>query len=174
MSRIFGSVRQLGYVVDDLDAAIAHWTGVLGIGPFFVFPKVVAQDNIYRGESAPFEVAIALSQSGPMQIELMCPLSDAPSALHDFRRAHGQGLHHLAYWTDAFDDQLRTAADRGYEVWQRGAIGSRDNRFAYLTTERHAGTVIEISEVSGFKGRLFQHIADTCAAWDGSKPVRSL
>jgi hypothetical protein len=174
MSRHFGSVRQLGYVVDDLHAAIAHWTNALGIGPFFLFPKVVAQDNVYRGEAAPFEVAIALSQSGPMQIELMCPLSDAPSALHDFRRAHGEGLHHMAYWTDVFDARIREATDRGLHVWQQGAIGSRDNRFAYLTTESHAGTVIEISEVSGFKGRLFQHIADTAAAWDGTNPLRSL
>ena len=174
MSRHFGTVRQLGYVVDDLDAAIAHWTNVLGIGPFFVFPKIVVQNNVYRGEPTPCELAIALSQSGPMQIELMCPLSDAPSAHRDFLRAHGPGLHHLAYWTDSFDDQLRTASDRGYQIWQRGEIGSRDNRFAYLATEGHAGTVVEISEVSGFKGRLFQFIADTCATWDGSQPVRSL
>ncbi len=30
---------QAGYLVDDLDAAMAHWTGTLGAGPFFVLPK---------------------------------------------------------------------------------------------------------------------------------------
>ena len=169
MSRVFGPVRQLGYVVDDVAAAMKHWTEVLGIGPFFYFPKVAALDATYRGEAQPFEIAVALSQSGPMQIELMCQLNDAPSSLLDFKRAHGQGLHHIAYWTDAFDATLA-----GHEVTQRGAIGSRDNRFAYLATENHAGTVIELSEVSGFKGKLFAHIADVCAKWDGSAPVRSL
>ena len=94
--------------------------------------------------------------------------------LRDFKRVHGQGLHHLAYWTDAFDDRLRAADAAGYAVWQRGAIGSRDNRFAYLSTESHAGTVIEISEVSGFKGKLFAHIAQVATTWDGSSPIRSL
>jgi hypothetical protein len=169
VSRVFGSVRQLGYVVDDVHAAMTHWTQVLGIGPFFYFPKVAVLDATYRGEARPFEVAVALSQSGPVQIELMCQLNDAPSALRDFQRTHGQGLHHLAYWTDSFDAKLA-----GHEVIQRGAIGSRDNRFAYLATESHAGTLVEISEVSGFKGKLFAHIAEVCAAWDGSAPVRAL
>ena len=163
-------IRQLGYVVRDIEAAMAHWTEVLGVGPFFYFPRVTAIEATYRGQSQPFEVAIALSNSGPMQIELMCQLSDGPSSLRDF----GEGLHHTAFWTSSFDADLSRFEARGLAVAQRGAIGSRDNRFAYLTTEHHAGTVVEISEVSGFKSRLFQHIADTCASWDGTKPVRSL
>ena len=174
MSRIFGEVRQLGYVVRDIEAAMAHWTNVLGIGPFFYFPRVVAVDAMYRGQPQPFEVAIALSQSGPMQIELMCQLDDGPSALRDFADAHGEGLHHLAYWTDSFEAKLGDARERGYEVWQSGAIGTRDNRFAYLTTQAHAGTIVELSEVSGMKGRLFQFIAQAAASWDGNQPVRRL
>jgi len=174
MSRVFGEVRQLGYVVRDIEAAIDHWTRVLGIGPFFYFPRIVAIETTYRGQPQPFEIAVALSQTGPMQIELMCQLDDAPSALREFTAAHGEGLHHLAYWTDAFDAKLGAARDAGYEVWQSGAIGTRDNRFAYLATANHAGTVIELSEVSGVKGRLFAHIAQVAATWDGSQPVRKL
>ncbi len=35
MSRIFGDVRQNGYLVADIEAAMKHWTEVLGVGPFF-------------------------------------------------------------------------------------------------------------------------------------------
>jgi hypothetical protein len=174
VSRQFGEVRQLGYVVRDIEAAMKHWTEVLGVGPFFFFPRVVAVDAVYRGQPQPFEVAIALSQSGPMQIELMCQLSDGPSALRDFADVHGEGLHHLAYWTDSFEGTLRRALDRGLEVWQSGAIGSRENRFAYLTTQAHGGTVVELSEVSGMKGKLFAHIAQTAANWDGRDAIRRL
>jgi hypothetical protein len=171
---VFGPVRQLGYVVRDIEAAMHHWTNVLGIGPFFYFPRIAALDGMVRGESQPFEIAVALSQSGPMQIELMCQLNDAPSALREFTHAHGEGLHHLAYWTDSFDAKLGAARDAGYQVWQSGAIASRDNRFTYLSTQAHAGTVIELSEVSGVKGRLFEYIAQTAATWDGTAPVRRL
>ena len=40
MFRLFGPVMQTAYVVRDLDAAMAHWTGVLGVGPFFVTDAV--------------------------------------------------------------------------------------------------------------------------------------
>ena len=32
MSRIFGEVRQNGYVVRDIEAALHHWTERLGVG----------------------------------------------------------------------------------------------------------------------------------------------
>ena len=174
MSRVFGEARQLGYVVRDIEAAMDHWTRVLGIGPFFYFPKIVAVDATYRGNPQPFEVAIALSNSGPMQIELMCQTGGGPSSLREFSEAHGEGLHHIAYWTDKFEETLARMCPLGYDVTQQGAIGTKDNRFAYLSTESHAGTIVELSEVSGMKGRLFAHIAQTAATWDGREPIRRL
>ncbi len=37
MSRIFGAIRQNGYVVRDIEAALDHWIKVIGVGPFFYF-----------------------------------------------------------------------------------------------------------------------------------------
>ena len=35
MSVFFGEIRQLGYVVPDIEAAMDYWSRVLGVGPFF-------------------------------------------------------------------------------------------------------------------------------------------
>ena len=40
MSRFFGKVCQNGYVVRDIEAALTHWTEVLGVGPFFYIDRV--------------------------------------------------------------------------------------------------------------------------------------
>jgi hypothetical protein len=40
MSRIYGEVRQLGYVVRDIDAAMRHWVDVLGVGPWFYVDRL--------------------------------------------------------------------------------------------------------------------------------------
>jgi hypothetical protein len=32
MSRLFGSLRQMGYVVTDVDGAMKHWIEVCGVG----------------------------------------------------------------------------------------------------------------------------------------------
>ena len=48
--RNFGEIRQLGYVVPDLDKAIAYWTDRMNIGAVFVTHDIRFPDYYYRGE----------------------------------------------------------------------------------------------------------------------------
>jgi hypothetical protein len=36
MSRFFGPLRQMGFVVRDIDKAMRHWVEVCGIGPWYI------------------------------------------------------------------------------------------------------------------------------------------
>ena len=174
MSRIFGEIRQNGYVVRDIAAAMKHWTEVLGIGPFFYFERAPIESFHYRGEPSDLEVSIALTNSGPLQIELIQQRNDAPSSYRDFLSAGHEGLQHVAYWTEEFDVDFQRIEKQGYETLQSGTAGGPEGRFVYLATEAHPGTIIELSEISGPKGAVFRHIAETSAAWDGTEPVRRL
>jgi len=119
------------------------------------------------------DVSIALANSGPLQIELIQQSNEAPSLYCDFLDAGHEGLQHVAYWTTTMDADLARLAAAGYEVAQSGAIGA-DGRFVYYATEQHPGTVVELSEISGRKGKFFEHIAETARTWDGSDPIRRL
>jgi hypothetical protein len=66
MSRIFGSVRQNGYVVRDIRAALAHWTERLGVGPFYYIKQAPIEDFRYRGKPSDCKCAIALANSGDL------------------------------------------------------------------------------------------------------------
>ena len=173
MSRRFGKVRQNGYVVRDIDAALRHWTEVLGIGPFFYFERVPIEDFRYRGTPSPIEVSIALANSGALQIELIQQRNVAPSMYRDFLAAGREGLQHVAFWTEDFDAELARIEGAGYVVGQAGRIGP-NGRFVYFDTETHPGTVVELSEINGPKGRFFRHIADASLEWDGRDPIRTL
>jgi catechol 2,3-dioxygenase-like lactoylglutathione lyase family enzyme len=173
MSRLFGDVRQNGYVVRDIEAALRHWTETLGIGPFFYFERVPIEDFHYRGEPSPLDVSIALANSGSLQIELIQQRNDAPSMYRDFLGAGREGLQHIAFWTEAFDSELERFKAAGYPVGQSGRIGA-SGRFVYFETETHPGSVIELSEISGSKGRFFRHIAEAAADWDGRDPIRPM
>jgi hypothetical protein len=174
MSRIFGPVRQNGYVVRDVEAAMRHWTQVLGVGPFFYFEKVPIQDFRYRGVPSSLSVSVALANSGSLQIELIQQRNDAPSTYRDFLAAGREGLQHVAYWTKSFDEDMERVLKLGYEVGQSGSIGGANGRFVYLLTEGHPGTIVELSEVSGAKGRFFEHIAEVARTWEGSEPIRRM
>jgi hypothetical protein len=170
MSRIFGNIRQNGYVVRDIRAAMSHWTEQLGVGPFFYVKVAPIESFHYMGKPSGCQCAIALANSGDLQIELIEQLNDEPSMYRDFLAAGREGLQHVAYWTEKMDDDLARIAALGYPIGQSGTVGE-NGRFVYYTTEAHPGTVVELSEISGRKGQLFRAIRDAAASWDGTNPI---
>jgi catechol 2,3-dioxygenase-like lactoylglutathione lyase family enzyme len=174
MSRLFGPIRQNGYVVRDVEAAMRHWTEVLGVGPFFYFERAPVTALRAGGTTRDPAVSIALANSGDLQIELIQPRDDGPSAWRDFQDGGGEGLQHVAFWTNSFDAALAAALAAGHEVAQAGCSGGPDGRFVYFRATGHPGTMIELSEVSGAKGRFFALVAEAARTWDGSDPIRRL
>ncbi len=172
MSRHFGEIRQNGYVVRDIEAALRHWTETLGVGPFYYFERAPITEFHYRGEPSDLAVSIALANSGPLQVELIQQRNDAPSMYRDFLAAGHEGLQHVAYWTRDFDTDLDRILDLGVEIGHRGQSGGPDGRFVYFETQGHPGTVVELSEISGAKGRFFETIAEQARNWDGRDPIR--
>jgi hypothetical protein len=47
-----GTVRQLAWVVRDIDAAMDHWSRVLGVGPWFHKPRVGVTRFRHQGREA--------------------------------------------------------------------------------------------------------------------------
>lgn len=174
MSRIFGKVCQNGYVVRDIEAAMRHWIEVMGVGPWFYIEEVKTDWFTYRGSPSEARMSIALANSGDLQIELIQPRNDAPSMYKDFLNAGHEGLQHMSYWTQDYQALYDKALDLGYRVGHEGQIGGEKGRFAYFDTQAHPGTVIEISDISGSKGRTFDYIRKQAENWDGSEPIRPI
>lgn len=174
MSRFFGKVCQNGYVVRDIEAALKHWTEVMGVGPFFYIDQVKCDWFTYRGEPSPVEMSIALGNTGDLQIELIQQRNDAPSMYLDFLNAGHEGMQHMSYWTTDYQADYDRARAAGYKVGHEGQIGGPQGRFVYFDTETHPGTVIEMSDISGSKGKFFEHIRNAAIDWDGSDPVRTV
>ena len=171
MSRIFGNIAQIGYVVRDIDAAMDNWVKH-GVGPWFYVDRVQTDYFRYRGADSDMQMSVALANSGDVQLELIQPRNDAPSMYKDFLDSGREGAQHIAYWSNDFQALLDRALAEGYTIGQEGRIGGEKGRFAYLDTEVEQGTVIEISDISGPKGQFFQYIRDVAATWDGSDPIR--
>jgi catechol 2,3-dioxygenase-like lactoylglutathione lyase family enzyme len=172
MSRHFGPIRQLGYVVKDIQAAIQYWHAALGVGPFFYFEQAPIRDLRYRGEPNMSEVAFALAQTGPTQIELIMPRDNLPSLYNDFIDRHGEGLQHIAYWAEDITEWEHQAQASGMTCVLSGCTGDAAGRFAYYAGEGHAGTCVEFSALSDAKKALFEDVARASVDWDGQAPLR--
>jgi hypothetical protein len=173
VSQFLGEVRQVGYVVRDIEAAMKSWVETLGVGPWYYIDRVPMRDFVCRGVAGEPQVSIALANSGAMQIELIQQHDETPSMYREFIGAGHEGAQHISYWIEDFDAGLARLLGGGYEVGQSGNIG-KSGRFAYLTHKMQPATVIEISEVNGAKGRFFAEIAEAARTWDGSEPIRRM
>ncbi|SEH72532.1 Glyoxalase/Bleomycin resistance protein/Dioxygenase superfamily protein [Mycolicibacterium rutilum] len=169
-----GPIRQIGYVVTDIDRAIASWLQ-LGVGPWFVMRDLTLTAQ-YRGHPCEVTQSLALSNSGELQIELIQQQSTGPSVFTEFLNSKGEGFHQFAYWADDFDATLAALTQAGWAVVWRGGedVGTR---FAYV--EPPAGTapvaqVIEIMELTEITRGMADFVRDAAANWDGTDPVRVL
>src|SRR5262245_18093543 len=150
-----------------------YWINVMGVGPWFYVERLKTDYFRYRGADSPLEMSIALANSGDLQIELIQQRNDAPSMYRDFLAAGHEGLQHVAYWTKDYQGLYDRALALGYRVAHEGQIGGAQGRFAYFDAQSHPGSVIEISDISGNKGRLFEHIRMAAIGWDGKDPIRA-
>lgn len=171
MSKHLGPIRQLGYVVPDIEAAMKYWSDVLGIGPWYYNPKVPIKNYKYKGESYEPHNSVALANSGYIQVELIQTRNDIPSMYRDFQQTSKSGLQHVAFWTESYDADLEKMIALGWKPVMQGEVGT-NGRFIYFDTEYHPGTVIELSEVLGPKGAMFKAIREASENWDGKFEVR--
>jgi catechol 2,3-dioxygenase-like lactoylglutathione lyase family enzyme len=176
MSRFFGEIRQVAYLVPDIEAAMDYWSRVLGVGPWYYNPRVPIRNYTYRGERYEPHNSVALANAGGLQVELLQTRNEVPSMYRDFLQAGHRGAQHFAYWTENFDADLRRAEAAGLRVCMSGEVGE-NGRFVYFEDRGehagcHPGSTIELSEVAGPKGRLFKLIREAAEGWDGRDPVR--
>lgn len=160
---------QMGFVVDDLLGTAARWAHVHGVGPFHVLPRMEVACT-HRGADSTLELQIALAQAGPVQIELIEQLCDRPSIYRDLFGRGESGFHQVCTVTRDYDGKKAHYEGLGYELVM--GIDMEGGRVAHYDTVADFGFFTEVVEDSpAFLAHVAQ-IARTCAAWDGSDPVR--
>jgi methylmalonyl-CoA/ethylmalonyl-CoA epimerase len=113
---VLEKISHLGIAVRSLDEAIPFYRDTLGLA--------------LRGleDVASYRVRVALLQIGESRIELLEPTS-AEGMIAEFLRAHGPGLHHVAYEVADLEGAILACERRGVRMIDRaprpGAHGSR-------------------------------------------------
>lgn len=173
---LFGPVMQLGFVVPDLEAAVAHWAR-LGVGPFFLLEHIQFAECVYKGAPARFDMSVAVAQWGPVQVELIRQHDAVPSIYTDFDGSRAGGLQHVGVMTDSVADHLERLAAHGVTPVQSGSTAN-GIRFAYVDTDRlpgaHPGGMIELIEHGPAIDGFFAMVRRAAEGWDGRDPLRRL
>jgi len=167
-----GPIRQNGYVVRHLDAAIDGWLAA-GVGPWLLLPHLTQTGTVYRGQPTEPVVSIAFANSGDLQLELIVQENDAPSIYREFLDAGREGFHHLAWWAEDFDAVDRAVTGAGWPVVHSGDSGGMA-QFVYYDQGGATSTVIEVMELNDTTRWMATTVRKAADTWDGSDPVRNL
>lgn len=113
-------IDQIAILVADLDAAIEYFGAAFGWAPFY---KAKARGYCkYRGSNVDFELALAFTMVGELELELVQPLT-ADNPYYDHLHESGEGIFHLRFATDLIEPHLQRFGKMGIEPvfgWHEG------------------------------------------------------
>lgn len=172
-----GSIKQIAYVVDDLDQAIGQWHRDYGLGPWVFFrDEAPLLGSLYRGK--PSETVIidaAFAYAGDLQIELIQLKQVVPSMYKEVLDRGQKNLQHYGVCVADFNQATEFASSNGFipvvqagaagfaQMWYMEATDFSKNVFAvseqsYMQTPESHGIVLEIIEDNDFTRPYFEGI----------------
>ena len=162
-----GPIRQVGYVVRDLQTAIDDAVA-LGIGPWFTMFDLPQEGMTYRGAPCAPVLSLAFANSGDLQLEIIQQVDDSPSIYREFLDAGNHGFNQLAWWVDDFAAFEARAGAAGWQaVYGGDAAGSR---FEYYETGGGLASIVEVMELNDATRWMATTVRDAANAWDPSDP----
>lgn len=167
-----GDVMQLAFVPSDFDAAIRHWTEVIGAGPFFLLPNVSLPGGRYRGRPSDPVFTMALGYWGDMQIELIRPGNSEPSI---YRGEYGVAdrLHHVCVLVASIAEARLRCEEARADIVFEAPVGDTGG-VIYADAGGGPGNLIELLEPQAGTRELFAMMREAARNWDGREPLRSL
>jgi methylmalonyl-CoA/ethylmalonyl-CoA epimerase len=137
-----GTFFQIGYVVPNLDAGLAHLNAKLGAPRFMVFREILVENGWFRGAAATINHSMAFGYVGDVQFEVIEPVAGESTYAEFLKRVPEGGVHHLGFSVEDYDAAAADLDARGYRLVQRGTFG--DTRFGYYESSDDPGTMTEI------------------------------
>jgi methylmalonyl-CoA/ethylmalonyl-CoA epimerase len=106
-------LHHIGYWTDDLDAAMAQATQLLGVGPFQVLEHVDLGEFRFRGGPAVLDHSAAFTSWGPVLLELNVVHQVEPPALREALGVRHGAVSHVAWTTDDLEPEREHMAGAG-------------------------------------------------------------
>ncbi len=174
MEKLYGPIMQMGFVVDNFEDPIKHWTEKLSVGPFFILEHLDLKDFHYRGNKSDIDFSVAISFSGDMQIELIKQHCDTPSIYNEFSEIKRGDLHHICRLTPDINNDIKILENHGYKNIQGGETEDGGIKFAYLDAQENYGSMLELAELAEENLALTEAMKNASKNWDKKVSIMEL
>jgi len=126
------NVDHIGIAVQDLQQAIDLYRSIFNVKDF------------HREQVEDQGVDVASFQLGAVRLELTAPLHDE-SPIAKFIAKRGEGIHHIAFKTNAIEGDLQRMADNNVRlINETPQPGAHDMLIAFLHPKSTGGVLMEL------------------------------
>ncbi|MBN2076048.1 MAG: VOC family protein [Dehalococcoidales bacterium] len=139
---LFTNFGQIGIIVKDIEKAKKNLEEI-GIGPFGGLDAEPTVKWEAWGEPADVRLKMLFTKIGPLELELIEPISDCMQK--DYLDKHGEGIQHYSFFVDDIDEVVEYMSEKGYTVVQRGWRATKGG-YAFFDTEEKCGFMLEVIE----------------------------
>lgn len=131
-------VDHVGIAVSDLEAAVALYTGPLGL--------VVGHRETNADQGVVEVMLTTPGDGGGTQLQLVAPL-DEHSPVSRFLLRHGPGLHHVAYAVNDLSTASEVLVRRGWRLlYDAPRAGTRGSLINFVHPKDTGGVLVELVE----------------------------
>ncbi len=140
-------------IVKNVDDCVGRFSDILRIDRFIVYDFAPLRAFVRGREifDCKFRIAMATLQNGS-QIEIIEPVSgDTPQM--DFIRSGREGLHHIAFYTDRYDDWLAHFRSRGAVILFEAEAEDdvKGYRRCFYAEDENLHCILEFTSISVFR-----------------------
>ena len=133
---MISGVNHLGIAVRDLDVSMA------------LFQKIFRVESFHRERVEAQKVEVASFKVGDVLLELTAPTSE-DSPIAKFIEKRGEGIHHVAFTTDAVNPELERLSGEGVQlINQTAQVGAHDMLIAFLHPKSTGGVLMELCQAA--------------------------
>ncbi len=165
-------VHHVGYVVDDIPAAVEWAVSALGAGPFFLIDHLPFDSVTFQGEPAAYDHSSAFGQWGALKLELTVVHDAQPAGLADALGGPPGRVGHIAWVVADLEAESSALATAGVPAFHEGRAGPVRAVWhdARPTLGHHIEILQDCAEIQGF----YELMRSSAEGWDGSsEPLRA-
>ena len=148
LSDLFRNFMQIGYVTEDLDAAIAYFESTLGTVRCRTTYKSSVSGVVVDGDTAEeWVIDVALVNAGATNLEIISPVSGSVDLYRPAIRPGAPAtFHHLGFRIPDFDEASAIVAANG-KTWKQYGRLEGALRFGYVDMTEELGHYVEVMEL---------------------------
>lgn len=168
--RSFGPVKQIGYLVENVEQSIKAWMKHAGVGPWLII-KNIPLDCQYKGEVSQPLIDIGIAYSGDVQIELIQQKNEEPSPYLKYFEEKRFGQHHTAFLSDDINADIERAVSQGLEVVCDIKMFD-GSRYVYMQSPLLGDDVfLEFIENTDMMQAMFKSGIEKARSWNGEEDI---